>query len=455
MRTLLAIFFVFVTSFSPAQTWSAVGSGLDNAYERIQAMCVYNGELYVGGYFHSVAGMPVNSLVKWNGATWDSVPGMMGFGDLEIFDIEVYNNELVIVGNQRHAWNGTTWHNLGLWVNSPQYGSEVFNNELYIGGRFTNAGGTPTRGIARWNGTTWDSVGCGGFNVNSPFQYTGAAFTTFNGELYVAGEFGTIDSIATSGIARWDGNTWNTVGGSSIWATQGWSCLETYNNKVYAGGEMNMNGNIFNQYIGCWNGLAWDTVGHNLNESPTCMAVYNDQLYVGGWFDTAGYQPALAIAMWNDTSWNPVGSGMDLMHIHQDTMVFGSDTTFIALENIYCMCVYNNELYVAGTFTQMGGVPVNSIARWHEIGASIEEFPTAIPVDIFPNPSGSATNFQFMDNSTRTIVVTDNLGREIWRKETDEMTVEFPAIEFGDGMYFYTITQVGFSPSAGKFLIAN
>jgi len=38
---------------------------------------------------------------------------------------------------------------------------DLFKNELYIGGTFSNAGGVSITIIAKWNGSTWSAVGGG------------------------------------------------------------------------------------------------------------------------------------------------------------------------------------------------------------------------------------------------------------------------------------------------------
>ena len=89
--------------------WSAVGTGMNN---RVNALAVYNGELYAGGRFTTADGNQANHIAKWN---------------------------------------GTNWTSLGLGTDTTVNALKVFNGDLIVGGEFTNAGGNPANYIAKWN----------------------------------------------------------------------------------------------------------------------------------------------------------------------------------------------------------------------------------------------------------------------------------------------------------------
>ncbi|MBO9343656.1 MAG: hypothetical protein J7454_17015, partial [Roseiflexus sp.] len=110
-------------------------------------------------------------------------------------------------------------------------------NDVYVGGRFTNAGGVSgANNLARWNGVTWSTVG--GANA-------------INGPVY---------AIAISG------------------------------NDVYIGGAFTSAGGVRNaNRIVIWNGRQWRTVGSGIdNGLVTAIAINRDNLYVGGRFTNAG-----------------------------------------------------------------------------------------------------------------------------------------------------------------------
>src|SRR5688572_30396236 len=107
MKKLTLIVFVsIIITIANAQSWTTVGSGLQG-FGRIESMCEYNGDLYVGGMFDSIGWIKAYSIAKWNGTVWDSVPNSYflsaytnPFGsNPEIFDMVVYNGELVVAGS--------------------------------------------------------------------------------------------------------------------------------------------------------------------------------------------------------------------------------------------------------------------------------------------------------------------------------------------------------------------
>jgi hypothetical protein len=428
------VILITVISFSVSgQTWNNVGTGI-SGYGRVEAMCEYNGYLYVGGYFDNIGGLQVKSLARWNGTAWDSVPGMTGFGDLEIFDMTVYNNDLVIVGNAIHKWNGTSWSNVGGWVDNRQFAVEVYNSELYIAGHFEHAAGIPTRGIAKWNGVTWDSVGGAGLNLSAGF--TGSALNVYNGKLYIGGNFYQASGVHASCIASWDGNNWDSVGVNH--AGIAWQSLATYDNKLYGGGGMMINYSPNMIYFGSWNDTTWSSVNGGLNYIPAALTEYNNELYTAGDFDTAGNIQSYGIARWNNSTWDSVGSGLDLFHIHQDTITIFSDTMYIPLEHIIVMCTYNNELYVGGTFTMIGGINASCIARWHILGASINESQNSFNASIYPNPITDKLTVNIDNNEPSQITLYDISSRKLLQ-QTFTNTTTINTEQLAKGIYLYQV----------------
>jgi len=144
--------------------------------------------LYVAGYFERAAACYLCSgtsthgcLMKWQNGVW-SIPSPTGqttSQDIAVFGIHVFDDGLgpklyvhglfTTIGGQSAThiatWDGHTYAPLGSGLTSP--GSPAYNAafatfddgtgggpDLYIGGSFTQAGGIPTRSLARW-------LGCG------------------------------------------------------------------------------------------------------------------------------------------------------------------------------------------------------------------------------------------------------------------------------------------------------
>lgn len=443
MKNLFVLFISIFSSLSCAsQTWSTVGSGATNG--RVQAMCVYHGELYVGGYFDSIGGLSVNSIARWDGIAWDSVPGAYAFYPFEIFDMVVYQNQLIVVGSEVRAWNDTSWTSLNL-LDNRQFGAEVYNNELYVCGHFENAGGVPTRGVARWNGTAWDSVGGPGLNFTAGF--VGDELHVFNGELYLGGGFNWVNGIPIQGIARWNGVAWDSVD-----ASQGSyiSCMETYNNRLYAGGNVLIQNP--GEPMGVLNGQQWDSVGNGPNWGVYTLTEYASELYAMGKFDSVGNQQMFGIARWNDSVWANVGTGLDSLLTNGDTTQWGQ---YWSWEQINVGCVYNNELYVGGTFISIGGLQATNIARWHMIGASIDDGETTQTVSVFPNPANNEITFQFGDaDESRSVVIYNSAGQAVGKYSANQNTLQISTAEYAEGIYFFNCIGEN-TESRCKFVITH
>ena len=109
------------------------GSGLPGG---VTCMLVFNNQLIVGGCFDNAGGIPTANIAAWDGSNWLALQN--GIGPYSFFYCP---------------------YSLGL--NGCVNSLAVYNNELYAGGRFNNASGTPVNNIAKWNGTSWSDVGGG------------------------------------------------------------------------------------------------------------------------------------------------------------------------------------------------------------------------------------------------------------------------------------------------------
>jgi hypothetical protein len=164
-------------------------------------MAVYNGELYVGGYFHQLTGEAGDNIMKWNGNSWSDLgPGNDIDTAHQIDALIVYHGELYAAGigdggaggvpnTQRIAkWDGTQWHSLGTFIGTsttnPRYilTMTIFNDELYIGGKFDTLDLTVVNNIAKYNNATgiFESVK-NNFDINI---YPNPATETFSVEIF-------------------------------------------------------------------------------------------------------------------------------------------------------------------------------------------------------------------------------------------------------------------------------
>jgi len=237
------------------------------------------------------------------------------------------------------------WQPVGGGTNAVVSGFATYNGLLYVSGDFSKAGNTPASFIATWNGTKWDSVG-GGIKPDSGGLGGAYPFVSYDSILYVAGQFSRAGNDSVRSIAQWNGTSWDSLG-SGITNKFGWVVysIAEYNGELYGGGNFIAYKSGIEEIVR-WNGIKWDSVGHGTDDEVNAFTVYNNILYVGGYFLHAGGHNANYIASWDGTKWDSVGTGMN--------------------DLVLALAVYNNKLYAAGSFTTAGGSPANNIAVWND-----------------------------------------------------------------------------------------
>jgi Tol biopolymer transport system component len=232
------------------------------------------------------------------------------------------------------------------------YSLAVQGNDLLVAGDFDFAGGVPANNIARWNGQTWSSVGSGPENGVSGLIYD---VVTTGADIYVGGILNFAGSLPANNVARWNGSDWSTLS-SGIEAAINPAVynLVIVGPDLYAGGVFSAAGGAPANNIARWNGSSWSALGsgtsNGVNGPVTGLAVYQGDLHVGGFYTEAGGQSANAIARWTGSAWALLGTPAN-------NGVGGAlaQTLWVA----------NNELYVGGNFESAGGVSARFVARWN------------------------------------------------------------------------------------------
>jgi hypothetical protein len=206
--------------------------------------------------------------------------------------------------------------------------------------------------LGKLNGTTWYNLGenfCTGSIINC------IAFDRL-GNLYAAGSFVTYEGNAIN-IAKWDGISWSGLGNLFDFMVTGTIysiCIDSIGN-VYVGGYFNISLSELKSCIFKWNGSSWSHVGTGISGNSStgirCMDIDNQgNLYVGGNFTTAGGIVARGIAKWDGTSWSNVGEGLSISSTDRiDSIAIDSE----------------NNIYVGGTFSTIGEISIDKIAKWN------------------------------------------------------------------------------------------
>jgi trimeric autotransporter adhesin len=313
-------------------TWQVLGGGMNHM---VRALTVHNGELIAAGFFTSAGGEAANHVARWNGTAWSPIGS--GLPDAMIA-LTVHNGNLIAAsGAGVHRWNGTSWQQLGPTISVESLA--VYNNELIAGGPFRIVSGGPANHIARWDGQAWQPLGSG--MNDSVFS-----MTVYNGELIAGGLFSRAGGISVLKLARWDGSSWSSVGGGGL--LQVWT-LKVYKGELYVGGHVSNFDGTRLASIARWNGANWGGFGTDMNGPAFAFAEFRGDLYMGGYFSSVRGTAASGIARRAGTGpggggWHPVGSGVDGF--------------------VRSMAVFENNLFVSGSFTTAGGVPADGVARF-------------------------------------------------------------------------------------------
>jgi hypothetical protein len=213
-----------------ANTWSAMGSGLNST---VNAICVdtagVTGRVWAGGAFTARGtGFPIGPYCAY-------------FDSINWFTQISFNSQVLCItrGADGYLYFGGTFttisdglvtataNGIGRWL-GPYTGTgnppgglgsgtagyvrsiqvDPDTGRLYCCGAFATAGGIPAYGVAVWNGTGWQAMG--------GFQQAGAVadvlqfFKLANGDLLATGHFDTIvgGRACYFGAARWTGADW-------------------------------------------------------------------------------------------------------------------------------------------------------------------------------------------------------------------------------------------------------
>lgn len=376
-------------------SWSPIGTP---PMANVTALTVWNGLLVAAGGTGSQ-----RPIATWNGSTWT----VIGTANGAVNALTVFNGELFVGGLFRvlaglavrslASWNGTSWSNPGGGVGGEVRAMAVFGS-LYIGGTLTTAGPLPISNLAVWNGTSWSSGGSFDGAVEALAPRIGlSAGTTF---LFAGGSFANVGPVAAARIARFTSSTgaWSAMPG-----LPGTSCTALH---VRSTGSFTfqLHAAVDNPGVAdkVWrqNGASWVSLGaitDAVEPIPTTLAYWNGLYAVG-----LEHAPAIttplerAVRLHDGTSWQPArGPGLDgpvycTSVAGNDVVIGGSFTNHagIALNRIargrpgawlplgngfngpvYAVCTLpNGDIVAGGSFTLAGGTPVNRVARWDGIG---------------------------------------------------------------------------------------
>lgn len=390
-------------------------------------------KLWFGGLLRDIAGVPASDIAQWDGTRFSIPSGGLTttLGALltaEVYDLEVFNGELYAAGTFNQStgigtvngvarWDGAAWQPLGSGVQMTDgtggfgYVFEVYQGQLYLGGRFDFAGGQPAANIARWNGSDWSAVDIGvggsiyaldsfvdgannwlvaggvftragsvsggttGFVANriarwspttswQPFVYVSGG-TTYTGlpsivyalestsaggvpALYVGGAFDDVGgNAAADRVVRWSGNAWGALASGLTGSDVNGIFLAESSGGLEIYVAGNMTGNIRQ-----FNGTAWANLDTGLSGVGSRAYTIERGSYgflVGGSFASGSGRTINRLALWNGSVWSPLLTGM-----------VGDVATILPMPG-----TGGSQVFLGGAISQAGGRVVSNAVVWN------------------------------------------------------------------------------------------
>jgi trimeric autotransporter adhesin len=353
--------------------WTDIGQFASSA--QIAAMISFDDgsgpALCVGGLFNTVNGGNVTNVARWNG-TWAPMGDELYYpGSFPVVQSLVIHDDgtgpALFAGGVfyggRHPtknfarWNGTGWDRLGvLGDNAPINNAVSFDDgtgaRLYGVSAFTSSGSSR---LGWWNGLEWVPLPGTEAGISSLVADPGSL-----PRLIAAGSFPPYSGSSRTRVAVLQDNTWS--GLQSRRGLRGRALVaESFQGSIVVGGLISGAADVPVNNIARWDGNTWSGLGDGISGSPnstpasvSVMEVVNDQhlgesLFVAGHFLAAGAVQARGLARWDGQTWHAVPGpvGLTIRALRAGNLLPGGD-----------------GLLVGGTFANMGGSVVNSIARW-------------------------------------------------------------------------------------------
>ncbi len=329
-------------------SWAPVGQ--DGFHGDASSLLVHDDTLYVGGYLRTDkrASTGWNSVFRLVGNDW------LALGDLrgQVFDVVANDAAIFAVGSVLSfdsglaMFDGASWSSP--WDSDPSrnvYRATIHRQHLVIDYSW-RINGVEHLGLAAWDGT-WVALqpsrphwpvlldGMGQYHSSLPIRYLGrrsvglwnngeasvlvapggaglagyaSAVTTFEGDLVVAGEFGSAGSTIVDNVARWDGARWSAMGHIEGRV----QALQEHDGVLYAAGDFDDTVSGRAAPVLAWNGTAWQpSMTLDSQVGSASQLHVTDQGLIASGFVWEGPGVVYRGASFLDgTQWIPISDGM-------------------------------------------------------------------------------------------------------------------------------------------------
>jgi hypothetical protein len=386
-----------------AQTWLPVDVGVscnDGAYIWDINISDDNSKLYMAGKFNEDGACnPMIATLSYDGNEYSQLAQPMTGGESTIafdYDGKTYCSGYLFSqgANPTNYFNykdeSGNWDTIPNGIKGTLMDYHIKDNTVYLAGALSYCGGVPCGLVCTFDGEQVQPY----YQPNGPHtQYTHGV-TFYQDTLFVAG---TINSQNSTEAFNGYSNLMKVVDGQLEKVAQGFTmqgmgvAVEVLDEKLYVSGWLQTTDNSqFHSVLYYQNGQL-----HTLPEEPNdlifAMTTYQDALYVAGGFTQIGNMPCNNVARWDGQEWTcltsepferAVTNGLDTIAVH-----------FCSGQCIKDILVWNDTLYIAGTFNLYGETVTKRIAKL-DMKLS-EAFPVKVAeqqrqelkLHVFPNPA--------------------------------------------------------------------
>jgi len=326
-----------------ARQWMSIGQPNGEVY----ALHNYGDYLYVGGDFTQITGGITTSYI----ARYQISTGLWSSMGTEITQItraimDVGGTIYAATPDKVYQWGGTAWTNKGTFGTvAPGIMALATNGTaLYVGGNFTDVGGTLTiaSDVASLTGSTWAAVG------TTHSENVCNALVVYNGELH--GGF-SYTGGTNNALQKFTAGAWATVLSTTYVTSDVLALAVSGENLIYA-----QNGGVVRSWDGAGTtaqtmGSA-DTYGRENSDQRDALAVYlTDVVYGAQFLGMNGVTGFNNIGKYSGGLWNKIGTGMSTA-----TPVGQRNDRVAALQFV------DSDLYAGGLFTTVDGKPISNLA---------------------------------------------------------------------------------------------
>jgi hypothetical protein len=242
----------------------------------------------------------------------------------------------------------TTLHELGGGCDGVIYAiCLIADTDIYVAGNFKHVGTVAANNIAHWNGVSWEAL-------TSGTDSTVLAMTVVGNELFIGGNFRNAGGVPVNFITIWDikYKSWTSIISHGVIGLDGGvsALANDADGKVYIGGGfLTAGGDTVNKILsmgspGGWKKLRGGVTGKNAFVSAIGIDENTNLVYVGGSFEKADTVKTANGAIFSpDNGWS---------------------ASFLQTNGpIYAISPPNGGwLIIGGDFTDVNGEPINHIA---------------------------------------------------------------------------------------------